>query len=68
MLAVVIGLSGGLFGCTNRHSGAVVGAGVGAVAGQAIGGDTKSTVAGAVIGAGVGYELGKEAERTNRGP
>ncbi len=53
-----------LGGCSNRaHSGALIGAGVGAVAGQAIGRNTESTVGGALIGAGVGYAIGSDYER-----
>ena len=50
-----------LGGCSNRaYSGALIGAGVGAVAGQAIGGDSESTVGGAAIGAGIGYFVGSD--------
>ncbi len=43
----------GLGGC---HDGALWGAGVGALFGQAIGGNTESTVAGAAIGALIGAD------------
>ena len=50
-------------GCeTPGQTGALTGAGVGALAGQAIGGDTKGTLTGAAIGAGAGYIIGKQQE------
>lgn len=50
-------------GCEKEsQTGALTGAGVGAVAGQVIGGDTKGTMTGAAIGAGVGYVIGKSKE------
>ncbi len=56
-----------LGGCSDHaHSGALIGAGVGAVAGQAIGRNTESTVGGALIGAGVGYAVGSNYERVGR--
>lgn len=42
----------------NTQSGALIGAGVGAVAGQIIGGDTTATLLGAAVGAGVGAAAG----------
>ena len=42
---------------------ALVGAGLGALAGQAIGGDSKATLIGAGIGAGVGYVIGNEKDK-----
>ena len=41
----------------------VLGTGLGALAGQAIGRDTKSTLIGAGIGAGVGYMIGNEQDK-----
>ncbi len=56
-----------LGGCSDHaHSGALIGAGVGAVAGQAIGRNTMSTVGGALLGAGVGYAIGSDYERVGR--
>ena len=50
-------------GCeTKSQTGALKGAGVGALAGQAIGGSTKGTLTGAAIGAGAGYVIGKSKE------
>jgi len=47
-----------LLGCTKTEEGAAWGAGIGALAGQAIGGDTGATLigagAGAIIGGGIG--------------
>jgi uncharacterized protein YcfJ len=42
---------------------ALLGAGLGALAGQAIGGDTKATLVGAGIGAGLGYVIGNEKDK-----
>ena len=51
-------------GCaTNAQTGAAVGAGGGAVAGQAIGGNTKGTLIGAGVGAIGGYLIGNEADK-----
>ena len=51
-------------GCqTDAQTGGLAGAGLGALAGQAIGGDTKSTLIGAGIGAGVGYIIGNEKDK-----
>ena len=51
-------------GCaTKAQTGAAVGTGVGALAGQAIGGDTKSTLIGAGVGAVGGYIIGNEMDK-----
>ena len=51
-------------GCeTKAQTGTAVGAGVGAVAGQAIGRDTKSTLIGAGAGAVGGYMIGNEQDK-----
>lgn len=55
---------------SNTQQGALIGAGVGALAGQIIGGDTKATVLGAAVGAAVGGAAGynldqQEAELRN---
>ncbi len=45
-------------GCTSLMSGcAVLGAGIGALTGQALGGNTRSTVAGATLGAVIGAQV-----------
>jgi uncharacterized protein YcfJ len=53
----------GLGGCNDAQSGALLGAGIGALAGQAIGHDTKSTVIGTAVGAGAGYVIGNESDK-----
>jgi hypothetical protein len=54
-------------GCGDSASsggkGALLGAGLGALAGQAIGGDTESTLIGAAVGAGAGYIIGNEKDK-----
>ncbi len=65
-----VGLIGGVLlicGCRNdAQTGALVGAGGGALAGQAIGGDTKSTLIGAGAGAVAGYIIGNEMDKDKR--
>ena len=64
---VVCALAAGLAltGCKNdAQSGALIGAGVGALAGQAIGGNTAGTLIGAGIGAGAGYAIGNEEDKS----
>ncbi len=51
-----------LAGCTTAEKGAVGGAALGAIAGQAIGGNTESTLAGAAIGGVGGYLVGREID------
>jgi uncharacterized protein YcfJ len=63
VFAVSLGLAF-IAGCENdAQTGALIGAGVGALAGQAIGGDTKSTVIGAGAGAAGGYIIGNEQDK-----
>jgi len=51
-------------GCeSDAQTGALIGAGVGALAGQAIGGDTEGTLIGAGVGAGGGYIIGNEQDK-----
>ncbi len=51
-------------GCeSDAQTGALVGAGVGALAGQAIGGDTEGTLIGAGVGAAGGYMIGNEQDK-----
>ncbi len=51
-------------GCQSRaQTGGLAGAGIGALAGQAIGRDTKATLIGAAIGAGAGYIIGNEQDK-----
>jgi outer membrane lipoprotein SlyB len=42
----------------------LLGAGIGALAGQAIGGDTEATLIGTAVGAGAGYIIGNESDKT----
>jgi uncharacterized protein YcfJ len=51
-------------GCeSDAQTGALIGAGVGALAGQAIGGDTEGTLIGAGVGAAGGYIIGNEQDK-----
>ena len=53
-----------LFGCQGAgQNGSFLGAGIGALAGQAIGGDTEATLIGTSIGAVVGYAIGNEMDK-----
>lgn len=53
-----------LAGCNDAQAGSLLGAGIGALAGQAIGGDTQATVIGAGVGAAGGYVIGNEVEKS----
>jgi len=51
-------------GCENdAQTGALVGTGIGALAGQAIGRDTEGTLIGAAVGGGAGYVIGNERDK-----
>ncbi len=51
-------------GCeTDAQNSALLGAAVGALAGQAIGRDTTGTLIGAGVGAGAGYAVGNESDK-----
>ena len=53
-----------LTGCENEaKSKALIGTGIGALAGQAIGGNTSATLIGAGVGAGAGYMIGNEQDK-----
>lgn len=52
-----------LGGCNDAQAGALLGAGIGALAGQAIGGDTEATLIGVAIGTGAGYIIGNESDK-----
>ena len=58
---VAVGL---LPGCSDAQAGSLLGAGIGALAGQAIGGDTKATLIGAGVGAAGGYMIGNESDKS----
>jgi hypothetical protein len=54
-----------LAGCeTSAQTGALGGAGIGALAGQAIGGNTQATLIGAGIGTVTGYIIGNEVDKS----
>jgi hypothetical protein len=58
-LALLIGS-----GCeTKKQTGALGGAGVGALIGQMAGGSTQATLIGAAVGTGVGYVIGNEMDK-----
>ena len=65
LLTIAIGLSFAFVaGCeSDAQTGALIGAGIGALAGQAIGGDTESTLIGAGAGAAGGYIIGNESDK-----
>lgn len=51
-------------GCqTGKGTGTLAGAGVGALIGQAVGGNTQATLIGGAIGAGVGYVIGDQVDQ-----
>ncbi len=51
-----------LLGCTRTEEGALIGTGIGALAGQAIGGNTGATLIGAGVGAAAGGIIGNSQE------
>ncbi len=57
------GTSVSLTGCNDAAAGSLLGAGIGALAGQAIGGNTEATLIGGAVGAGAGYILGNESDK-----
>jgi len=64
LMVVLIGSIWFLGGCeSSGQTGALIGSGVGALAGQAIGRDTKSTLIGAAVGGGAGYIIGNEQDK-----
>ena len=63
-VAVVLVVAGLLPGCSDAQAGSLIGAGLGALAGQAIGGDTKATVIGTAVGAAGGYMIGNESDKS----
>jgi len=63
VVAVSLGLAF-VAGCeSDAQTGALIGTGVGAIAGQAIGGDTEGTLIGAGAGAVGGYIIGNESDK-----
>ena len=67
IILMVVTVSLGLVfvaGCeSDAQTGALIGAGIGALAGQAIGGDTEGTMIGAGVGAAGGYIIGNEQDK-----
>ncbi len=65
LMVVVVGLGlAFVSGCeSDAQTGALIGTGIGAIAGQAIGGDTESTLIGAGVGAIGGYIIGNESDK-----
>ncbi len=65
LIVVVVGFGLALVaGCeSDAQTGALIGAGVGAISGQAIGGDTEGTLIGAGVGAVGGYMIGNEGDK-----
>jgi hypothetical protein len=63
LAVALIGAAGLLNGCNDAQGGALLGAGFGALAGQAIGGDTEATLLGTAIGTGAGYIIGNESDK-----
>ncbi len=67
IILMVVAVSLGLVfaaGCeSDAQTGALIGTGVGALAGQAIGGDTEATLIGAGVGAVGGYIIGNERDK-----
>ncbi len=61
-LAILIIGTSCLLGCNKVEQGSAFGAGIGALAGQAIGGDTKGTIIGAAIGGMVGGAIGNDQQ------
>lgn len=70
LLCLMVVLTCGMLvfgGCeSSAQTGALVGSGVGALAGQAIGRDTKSTLIGAAVGGGAGYVIGAEKDKAKK--
>ena len=63
VVAVSVGLAF-VAGCeSDAQTGALIGTGIGALAGQAIGGDTEATLIGAAVGGGAGYMVGSEQDK-----
>ncbi len=62
-MTIVTLATASLLGCSNTEQGAGWGAGIGALAGQAIGGDTEGTLIGAGVGALVGGAIGNDQDK-----
>lgn len=69
LMLLVVGVLVWTTGCAgsyNTQAGAVLGAGVGALAGQAIGHDTESTLIGAAVGGVAGAVVGDAIDKQNQ--
>jgi surface antigen len=62
-IAMALTLSVAVAGCTSTEKGAVVGAAGGALVGQALGGNTESTLVGAAVGGIAGALIGESLDR-----
>lgn len=62
-IVMALTLSAAVAGCTSTEKGAVVGAAGGALVGQAIGGNTESTLIGAAVGGIAGALIGESLDR-----
>jgi surface antigen len=62
-IVMALSLSTAIVGCTTTEQGATAGAVGGALVGQAIGGNTKSTLIGAGVGAVAGALIGESMKR-----
>jgi len=66
-LVVILASSLFLGGCASQGlNGSMLGAGLGAVTGQAIGHNTESTLIGTAVGTFLGYAVGNEVDKFNR--
>ena len=64
MVVSIICLLGFGGGCeSDAGTGGLLGAGLGAIAGQAIGGDTEATLIGGAVGGATGYMIGDQKDR-----
>ena len=66
LITTVLSASALLVGCNKTEEGATWGAGIGALAGQAFGGDTEATLIGAGVGALVGGAIGNDQDNQYR--
>jgi uncharacterized protein YcfJ len=66
LITTVLSASALLVGCNKTEEGATWGAGIGALAGQAFGGDTEGTLIGAGVGALIGGAIGNDQESSRQ--
>lgn len=62
-IVLALSLSTAVVGCTTTEKGAVIGAGTGALVGQALGGNTESTLIGAAVGGVAGALIGESMKK-----